>query len=177
MLVTTNNILHDHDDHGAYEGALHGFPRSSHFAVEEKKAREHNSSCVITGVSEGTEWHHAIIPFHIARIIGRWELEFSSRNLIFLLQKPGMEYHRVVGHLLFFQSYNPTLHADIKRFNRWSISRIMNDPLFLKSVHARPRSWRDMTEQEKNALIEYVDQALPVDKEEIRTFGKYKPKS
>jgi hypothetical protein len=175
MKIITNGIEHEHDDEGAHEAAIHGYSRSPHFAVEEKHARNENPTCVITGVDRFTQWHHSIIPFHFARYFGRWELEFSRRNLVFLLQKPGNEFHRVLGHCLFFQSFNPNLMEDIKRFKRSSIGRIMEDPEFKKTCNNRPKSLRDMSKEEIEVLRKYVNKVLPIDEKELELYHKYIP--
>lgn len=176
MIVSTNGILHDHTDAGAHEAALHGYARSPHFEVMCRNTRAADGGvCAISGSPVGTERHHCIIPFHIARYFGRWELEFSPRNLCWLQQVKDNEIHRVAGHCLFFQSFNPTLLEDIRRWKGWTAQHIMDDPLFHKAVCSRPKSLRDMNEKELTWLRNRIEALLPLEQTELALYAPYKP--
>ncbi len=176
MIITTNGINHDHEDHGAHEAALHGYARSPHYETLEKKERAlTGATCVISGHRGYSQWHHAWVPFHFARYFGRWELEFSKRNLIWLEQTHGNEIHRVYGHCLFFQSYNPQAVPDLPRFKGWRASQIENDRYFQTLISNRPKSLRDLTVKELTDLKDHIEKVLPPVDAELVEFAKYKP--
>lgn len=173
--VATNGIEHDADDHGAKEAAEHGYARSPHFEVLERKARAADGRCIMTGIQDGTQWHHWYTPFHFARYFGRWELEFSPRNLVWLVQVPGNEKHRIVGHLGFFQSYNPSFMASMQWWRGLSDEQIESDGEYQAAVKARPRSLRDIPIPELVDMKAALDEALPVLNSELLEYAKYAP--
>jgi len=57
---------------------------------------------------------HHVVPFEVARRVGRGDLELDERNLITLCEK-GENHHLVVGHLGDWRSWNPEVRADVAR--------------------------------------------------------------
>lgn len=190
MKIITNGIEHEHDDHGAQEAAQHGFARSSHWPAVEHMFRANHPRCVISG-STNVQIHHTKIEFHWARILGRWELEFSERNLTSLAQEPGNEKHRIVGHLLFFQTWNKEHFEEFaERYSQarnclgghpssalscWTDSEILDDPVFKAAVNARPVPFGKFTPAMIIGLRKWIDRVLPVLPEELEKFAKWKP--
>ncbi len=187
MKIITNGIEHEHDDHGAAEAAQHGFARSEHWPIVEKEFRAKNPCCVISG-SINVQIHHTKVEFHWARILGRWELEFSERNLTTLAQEPGNEKHRIVGHLLFFQSWNKDKFDYFVRKYRALESpsngngfccapdeHILADPEFIAAVNARPVPFAKFTAPMIQGLRKWIDEALPILPDELERFAKWKP--
>ncbi len=176
MKLSINGITVDDSDSGAVVAAYAGHARSPHFETVERDLRAQTGGvCVISGATIGTQLHHCYVPFEVARCFGRWELEFSPRNLKFLAQVRGNEKHLIVGHLGDFQSFNFNLSADIHYFQGMLDDDIRNDESYKRAVKARPKALHNLSDIEKESLKKRIDDILPFLQSEADLFAKYKP--
>lgn len=177
MRLSINGIDVDDADSGAVVAAYAGHARSPHFETVERELRKvSGGACVLTGSTIGTQLHHCYVPFEVARVFGRWELEFSPRNLMFISQVRGNEKHLIIGHLGNFQSFNFNFSADIHYFKGMSDEDILNDESYKRAVKARPNSLHNLNDDEKESLKNRIDSILPLLQSELVEFAKYKPK-
>lgn len=99
-------------------------------------AHEHLSiepACVACGhKGRGLQVHH-IKPFHLYP-----ELELDPHNLITLCEIKGRDHHLLLGHLDNWESYNPNVHTDVKRFHNENALQIRSNPAWLKEEENRP---------------------------------------
>ena len=156
-------------DHGKKVAVEHGLERSKRWPSVARnfvKANPHCAAC-----EKSTTWlgifahqvHHKVIPFHLAVLLGRPDLELDFRNLVTLCQVPTRQHHLLLGHLDDFKSYNPECDAFIKRFFGMSAKDIESNPEWLAAEARRPKTWSNMTESEKKVLRNKLDAHLPPD--------------
>lgn len=119
-------------DHGLVVAQKHGIERSPKWPATQEAYRKAHPYCAACGSAEKIQIHH-VYPFHEVVAVGRPDLELDWRNLISLCENPGMDCHLKVGHLGFFQSYNPSV-------------REMSDARLLGVVFTAPGHPKPMSE-------------------------------
>lgn len=120
-------------DHGAHIARKHGMERSPEWP---RVAHEHlaiEPACACCGhKGQGLQVHH-IKPFHLHP-----NLELDPNNLITLCEIKGRDHHLLLGHLDDWESYNPNVRADVKRFHKKSDAEIRANPTWQKEMQHRP---------------------------------------
>jgi 5-methylcytosine-specific restriction endonuclease McrA len=120
-------------DHGATVARKHGHERSPEWP---RVAHEHLSiepACAACGHrGQGLQVHH-IKPFHLFP-----ELELDPNNLITLCELKGRDHHLLLGHLDDWESYNPNVRRDVKRFHNENAQQIRANPAWEQEMEARP---------------------------------------
>lgn len=156
-------------DFGAEIAAQHGITRSPHWPQVEHTFRDLNSRCTCCGFqhpkSKGIQVHHKY-PFHDCILAGRPDLEVDFRNLISLCEnEKGVvtnDCHLLVGHLRDFKSYNPTVATDATTtYHGWLKAMILADGDYQKKCDVKPKSYPDMTTEEKLEFRKMLDQEYP----------------
>lgn len=121
-------------DHGATVARKYGLARSTEWP---RVAKEHlllEPACRICGhQGQGLQVHH-IKPFHLYP-----QLELDPHNLITLCELRGRDHHLLIGHLDDWESYNPNVRADVKRFHKENATKIRSNPAWQKEVLRRPK--------------------------------------
>lgn len=156
-------------DHGKKVAKEHGLERSRHWSSVAKKFLAANPRCA--ACEKTTVWtgifahqiHHKVVPFHLAVLLGRPDLELDFRNLVTLCQVPMRQHHLLLGHLDDFKSFNPDCDAFIAKFFGMSAKEIEAHPEWQKAEAARPRTWENMVQGEKDMLRKRLDELLPPD--------------
>ena len=104
---------------------------------------------------------HHIMPFHFCVLLGRPELELDGRNLVTLCES-GFNHHLVIGHLNNFKTFNPNVITFAAKYLGWDDEKIKGDPFYMKALQARPKTWAEMTDDEKKGLRSFMDNIFPV---------------
>ncbi len=156
-------------DHGAEVAEVHGIRRSPNWPAKEKAFRKANPTCACCGRSypkaKGIQVHHRR-PFHDCILAGRPDLELDDRNLISLCENEAgietLDCHISCGHLADFKSYNPTVTEDAAGcWHGKGKTDIEADPAWPQRIQNRPKSYPDMTPDEKQAFRALIDQEMP----------------
>lgn len=165
--------------HGTQVAQEHGVERSPHWPTVEKKFlvahprcpscndEQHKACLAQVGekILRGLQVHHAIIPFHYAKLLGRDDLELDDRNLETLCEdEKGVkteDHHNLVGHLRNFQSYNPDIPGTIKVYHGFTKDKLLADMKFLALCAKLPKKWPELSDAEKQAMRKMLDQKLP----------------
>ena len=122
-------------DHGALVAKRHGRDRSPEWPAVEKAHLLKEPACAACGhKGHGLQVHH-IKPFHLHP-----NLELDPDNLITLCEILGREHHLLLGHLDDWESYNPNVRADVKRFHKQSAGQIRSNRTWQEEVKRRPMS-------------------------------------
>lgn len=87
-------------------------PRSPQWSAVRAKHLEKHSTCAACGCAQQLSVHH-IQPFHLNP-----ERELDQENLITLCEKPSRNCHFVLGHLLDWSAYNPSIESDAAEYRR-----------------------------------------------------------
>ena len=142
----------------------YGVPRSTHWPRVEKEHLAQHQNCLVCGkgVKDGVKVnvHHGF-PFHFVVAVGRPDLELDERNLHTLCVEHEEEHHLLVGHLGSFESYNPYLKEDLRRYQGMAANDIRADPKYQQKVVGRPKSLGLMSSAERNALKHLLDTVFP----------------
>lgn len=154
--------MNTHDDPGALVAAEHGIKRSARWPAVEHRFLSMHPVCACGGGKKKLNVHHAIIPFHFAILLGRPDLELDPRNLITLSADPSDQYHVLIGHLDNYQSFNPDVLMDVRRYHGWTIAQIKSDAVWLHKKAVRPKVWKELSEREKQELAERMNHFLPL---------------
>jgi hypothetical protein len=156
-------------DRGAEVAAKVGVGRSPKWAAVARKFSRGKANCSCCGKeygakTAGMQVHHKF-PFHDCVLAGRLDLELDDRNLIVLCQNEkgvGTEQcHLYVGHLGDFDSYNPHIESDVKRWKGKTMVSIMADPRWKKKIKNRPKSYSKMTLRQQAAFRAKLDKVMP----------------
>lgn len=157
-------------DRGAAAASQHDLERSPHWGKTKQKFLEQNSYCVACGpiasAKRVMQVHHRE-PFHYCILAGRPDLELDARNLVTLCESQEGEHaedhHLILGHLRDFHSYNPQVfeHAS-GRYHAHSRAQIEADRDFLAALTQRPKTWPEMSEQERLAYRTSLDAKFPL---------------
>jgi len=145
--------------------------RSSKWHSIRKAHLKLEPDCVACGKSKwyrklinligGLECHH-IIPFHICVLICRPDLELDHRNLITLCSLYKYEHHILIGHLGDYGSFNTNVRHDAEdRFHKMTKKQILVNQFWKVSSTSKPVDWSKMSQQEKDALIIFVNEHFP----------------
>lgn len=157
-------------DHDIAHAEEHGIRRSPKWHSVEKAFLKAHPWCECCGkdrlLTRGLQIHHAHWPFHVAILLGRPDLELDARNLITLCEsEKGIElpnHHLTVGHLNSFQSWNPHVFEDARhRYHGWTEERIKACPVWKAMVANRPKTWGEMTDDDKRSMRAAMDRLLP----------------
>lgn len=159
-------------DHGQKVAAQHGYERSSHWPSVEKAFKRENPHCLACGPtvkypSRALQIHHAIIPFHYLKAIGRDDLELDFRNLATLCQDALLaktkNHHLVLGHGLDFHRYMPNV-LDLCRTTYHGKERpvIVADHRWSGFLSLMPKALQEMGKDDLSRLREQVDRLLPI---------------
>ena len=155
----------------------HNVARSSHWhAVEvaflaswlETQKKKHDG---FEKTFEGFAWEvHHDIPFHLGVLLDRGYIELDTRNLIVVPRAP-IDIHLVVAHLDDFRSFNPNVRAELRRWCGFlyggkgpifDVALILADPFWRRAHLHRPRPWHEMTDHDKAAVENLIDERLPI---------------
>lgn len=163
-------------DHGLKVATKHSvLDRSSRWPTERKKFLCKNPYCKACHPPKGlakighsilhavglppVQVHH-IIPFHFCVLLGRPELELDERNLITLCER-GLNHHLVLGHLNDFHTFNPSVFTFVAKYQGWDAQKIKADPYYVKAIAARPKTWDQMSVDDKAGLSSLMNQLYP----------------
>lgn len=137
------------NDPGALVAAQYDIPRSPEWPRVEREHLSLQPSCAACGYSgPGLQVHH-VLPFHFCVKLGRPDLELDERNLMTLCGETVQDHHLLLGHLNNWQSYNPTVRADIiSPFQGMLAALIKENSQWLASVKQRPPILEAMTPQQ-----------------------------
>ena len=120
-------------DHGALIAKRHGHERSSEWPRVEKEHLQREPGCRVCGYEgRGVQVHH-IKPFHLHP-----NLELDPNNLITLCEIKGRDHHLLIGHLDDWESYNPNVRDDVKRYHKKTDAQIRENKDWQKEVARRP---------------------------------------
>lgn len=86
--------------------------------VRAEFIRENGGRCALCGLKTNLEVHH-IIPVHLAK-----DRELDKTNLLVLCENKSIYCHFVLGHLMNWMAYNPTVVKDVKSLS----DKIVNRP-------------------------------------------------
>ncbi len=90
--------------------------------------------CMVCGHrGQGLQVHH-IKPFHLYP-----ELELDPSNLITLCEIRGRDHHLLIGHLDNWESYNPQVRVDVKKYHKENANTIRANPAWQKEEQHRPQ--------------------------------------
>jgi len=121
-------------DHGEEVALRHGHARSPEWSRVAHEHLSHQPGCMVCGHrGQGLQVHH-IKPFHLHP-----ELELDPNNLITLCEIRGRDHHLLIGHLDDWESYNPAVRTDVKRYHKESAIKIRNNPDWQKEMLRRPQ--------------------------------------
>jgi hypothetical protein len=110
-----------------------GRERSPEWSRVEHEHLAHEPACVACGYrGKGLQVHH-IKPFHLHP-----QLELDPNNLMTLCEIPGRDHHLLIGHLDNFESYNPHVREDTRKYYGKTADQIRAAPSWKKEVLARP---------------------------------------
>ena len=150
------------------EAEAHGVVRSSEVTEAQYNFLKTAEICACCGRDKKhvtLEAHHKI-PFHILFLIGRNELACEPRIFVPLCENTAKtksnDCHITIGHLQSFQSYNPKVDEDCKKYTGMSDIEIKNDIHWKKEESARPRSFKEWSTDQIEALKEYVNKTYPI---------------
>lgn len=122
-------------DHGWEVARRHGHERSSEWPRVEKEHLLREPACAACGYKgRGLQVHH-IKPFHLHP-----NLELDPGNLITLCEIKERDHHLLIGHLDDWESYNPNVRTDVKRFHKENARQIRANPAWQKEMLRRPNS-------------------------------------
>jgi 5-methylcytosine-specific restriction endonuclease McrA len=120
-------------DHGALTAKRHGHERSSEWPRVEKEHLRREPACAACGYrGKGLKVHH-IKPFHLHP-----NLELDPNNLITLCEIKKNDHHLLIGHLDDWESYNPNVREDVKRYHKKTADQIRENKDWQKEVARRP---------------------------------------
>lgn len=115
-------------------------------------------NCLVCHTTENLNVHHKY-PYSYIIGLGRPDLELDERNLFTLCER----HHLLIGHLNWFESYNPKLEYYISLCRGLLISQIKSLPAWRTAVEFRPEPYAKMNEQAKKYLIREINESMPLD--------------
>ena len=165
-------------DNGAKVALSHGVLRSPHWHYVEETFLHDNPNCIACQEKDygkvGVQIHHAIVPFHLAILCGRPDLELDPRNLVSLCEtehnKPASNHHLLLGHLKDFASWNKDVREDAKKYFGLTEAEILAHPDYMEKVKSRPDPIQEKSPENLAKLKEWLDQTLPPDPNIISKF-------
>ena len=165
-------------DHGAAVAALHGISRSPHWPAVEKAFAAAHTTCLFGPHKDfpkaKNQIHHTKVPFHLAILCGRGDLELDFRNLSALCQNEqgfaSADCHIKWGHLESFRSWNPNLFEDAKIYGG-DKQMIYSSTIYSDRVKNRPDPDKAETHDELARLRAWLDTELPPDPQLCAKYG------
>lgn len=165
-------------DMGALEAARYGVARSSHWPSVARDVLARIPDCIACDPDQpeehvGLQVHHMRVSFHVAKLLGRPDLELDERNLTTLGEteegRPAPNHHLEVGHGGNFQKdCNPWVDDDAARMRGWTVERIRADPVWQQHAAACPPPWAEWTRDMKITRRKELDTKFPMDGDEYR---------
>jgi hypothetical protein len=154
-------------DHGALEAVKYGIARSPHWAAVEREFKEMHPNCAAGGRGP-IQVHHKSVSFHVAKLLGRDDLELTLSNLISLTEGPDEDndglYHLLLGHGDNFQhDCNPHVDEDVVTFHGIHCAQIRTDPTWQAHAAACPPPWNRWTRDMKITRRQALDIEFPID--------------
>ena len=122
-------------DHGLAVARKYGHgQRSSEWPAVAHAHLAREPGCMVCGhQGQGLQVHH-IKPFHLYP-----ELELDPHNLITLCEIRGRDHHLLIGHLDDWESYNPQVRTDVKKYHKENANTIRANPAWQKEEQHRPQ--------------------------------------
>jgi 5-methylcytosine-specific restriction endonuclease McrA len=121
-------------DHGARVAQKYGLTRSPEWPALEREHLQREPACRACGYrGRGVQVHH-IKPFHLYP-----QLELDPNNLITLCEVRGRDHHLLLGHLDDWESYNPNVREDVKRFHGENAKKLKANPIWQQEKLHRPQ--------------------------------------
>lgn len=121
-------------DHGARIAQKYGLTRSPEWPALEREHLLREPACMACGHrGQGLQVHH-IKPFHLYP-----QLELDPNNLITLCEVRGRDHHLLLGHLDDWESYNPNVREDVKRFHGENAKQLKANPTWQQEKLRRPQ--------------------------------------
>lgn len=122
-------------DHGLAVARKYGREqRSPEWPAVAHAHLQREPGCAVCGhQGQGLQVHH-IKPFHLYP-----ELELDPNNLITLCELKGRTHHLLIGHLDDWESYNPQVRTDARRYHKENAREIRANPAWQKEEQQRPR--------------------------------------
>ncbi len=161
------------DDHGAFEAWAYGIRRSPMWKTVENGHLKREPTCSacdpdrkpplwrrLLFLGHKVRVHH-IIPFHVAIVIGRPELELDTRNLITLCEDSKYNHHLTVGHLGSYDSWAFSVKKLAKVFQGMTTLEIISNATYLEFLKDRPKDIRTMSPDEIEKIRIHVDVIMP----------------
>lgn len=170
--MSDDTLSSTHVDHGAEEAARHGVARDPHWHEVEEEHKKLEPTCAAGGRGP-IQVHHKKVSFHIAKLLGRGDLELTQGNLISLTESmdeavDGL-YHLYLGHGDNFQhDCNPRVDDDVVAYRGWTCPQIKASPTWQAHAAACPQPWDKWTRDEKIARRQQLDVEFPIDGAECR---------
>lgn len=121
-------------DHGLAIARKYGHQeRSPEWPAVAHAHLAHEPACRVCGHrGRGLQVHH-IKPFHLYP-----ELELDPNNLITLCELKGRDHHLLIGHFDDWESYNPQVRSDVKRYHNENARTIRANPDWQQEAAHRP---------------------------------------
>lgn len=146
-----------------------GLERSNKWPALARRITKLVNACACCGKSYGPKTAglnvHHLYAFHDCVLAGRPDLELDERNLIVLCQNesgvPTEQCHITAGHLADFQSFNPTLKADLKKWKGKSMAEVKATAEWKEKSKKRPKTYSKMTPAQQTAFRKMLDKKLP----------------
>ncbi|MEO8970204.1 MAG: hypothetical protein ABI406_01235 [Ktedonobacteraceae bacterium] len=139
-------------------------PRSGAWHGVEQAHLNAHPACAACGLGQpgqGLQVHH-MLPFHFCVKLGRPELELDERNLMTLCDKSINNHHLLLGHLGDFQSYNPSVKADVAgSLGHLGDDQIDADPSWQAEMRQRPPFLEHMNANQIAAFKVLMDTWYP----------------
>ena len=139
-------------------------PRSDKWSAVEQAHLQSHPVCTACGQGQpgqGLQVHH-MLPFHFCVKLGRPELELDERNLMTLCDETINNHHLLLGHLGNFQSYNPTVKADVAGpLGHLGDDQIDADPSWQAEMRQRPPFLDHMNAEQIAAFKVLMDTWYP----------------
>lgn len=121
-------------DHGQEIAQKYGLARSPEWPALERAHLQQEPACRACGYrGPGIQVHH-IKPFHLYP-----QLELDPNNLITLCEVRGRDHHLLLGHLDDWESYNPNVREDVKRFHGENAKKLKANPTWQQEKLHRPQ--------------------------------------
>jgi len=153
--------------------------RSPHWPTVEKSFKVKHPNCIACDEKNygkvGIQIHHAIIPYHLAIMCGRPDLELDERNLRSLCETthdtPAPNHHIVLGHLKNFRSWNSNLDADAVKYKGMTEEQILSHKEYLTEETNRPDPDKAETKTFLAVLRKEMDARLPPDPALLKKYN------
>lgn len=133
--------------------------RSKHWPEVERAFLREHPTCQICGGREDLNVHHRV-PVSYILPLKRPELELEPLNLATLCSA-GDNHHLLIGHLNYFESFNPNFDTDVLAFHAKNATAIKEDPIWQEKVKQRPKPYIEMTVAERDAVASFLAHKFP----------------